>query len=73
MLLGGDDDVAAQVTAAVNRLRGWLVQIHPSLEKALGTMSPTMPYCTCSTGRWSAALRTSSRGAETRPRSAGPI
>ncbi len=36
MLLGYDDDLAAQVTAAVNRLRGLLVQIHPSLEKALG-------------------------------------
>ena len=36
MLLGYDDDLAAQVTAAVNRLRGLLVQIHPSVEKALG-------------------------------------
>ncbi len=36
MLLGYDDDLAAQVTAAINRLRGLLVQIHPSLEKALG-------------------------------------
>lgn len=36
MLLGYDDDLAGQVTAAVNRLRGLLVQIHPSLEKALG-------------------------------------
>lgn len=36
MLLGYDDDLTAQVTAAVNRLRGLLVQIHPSLEKALG-------------------------------------
>jgi len=35
MLLGYDDDLAAQVTSAVNRLRGLLVQIHPSLEKAL--------------------------------------
>ena len=35
MLLGYDDDLAAQVTAAINRLRGLLVQIHPSLEKAL--------------------------------------
>ena len=36
MLLGYDDDLAAQVTAAINRLRGLLVQVHPSLEKALG-------------------------------------
>jgi transposase len=36
MLLGYDDDLAGQITAAVNRLRGLLVQIHPSLEKALG-------------------------------------
>lgn len=35
ILLGYDDDLAAQVTAAVNRLHGLLVQIHPSLEKAL--------------------------------------
>lgn len=36
MLLGYDDDLAAQVTAAINRLRGLLVQVHPSLEKSLG-------------------------------------
>ncbi len=36
MLLGYDDDLAGQVTAAINRMRGLLVQIHPSLEKALG-------------------------------------
>ena len=36
MLLGFDDDLAAQITAAVNRLRGLLVQILPTLEKALG-------------------------------------
>jgi len=35
MLLGYDDDLAGQVTAAINRLRGLLVHIHPSLEKAL--------------------------------------
>lgn len=36
MLLGYDDDLGAQATAALNRLRGLLVQIHPSLEMALG-------------------------------------
>lgn len=36
MLLGYDDDLTAQVTAAINRLRGLLVQVHPSLEKSLG-------------------------------------
>jgi len=36
MLLGYDDDLAAQVTATTNRLRGLLVQIHPSLERSLG-------------------------------------
>ena len=35
MLLGYDDDLATQVTSAINRLRGLLVQVHPSLEKAL--------------------------------------
>jgi transposase len=37
MLLGYDDDLATQSTAAINRLRGLLSQIHPSLEKSLGT------------------------------------
>ena len=37
MLVGYDDDLAAQSTAAINRLRGLLSQIHPSLEKSLGT------------------------------------
>ena len=37
MLVGYDDDLTAQSTAAINRLRGLLSQIHPSLEKSLGT------------------------------------
>lgn len=37
MLTGYDDDLATQSTAAINRLRGLLSQIHPSLEKSLGT------------------------------------
>ena len=37
MLVGYDDDLAAQSTAAINRLRGLLSQIHPSVEKSLGT------------------------------------
>jgi len=37
MLTGYDDDLAAQSTAAINRLRGLLSQVHPSLEKSLGT------------------------------------
>lgn len=36
MLLGYDDDLAGQSTAAINRIRGVLTQIHPSLEMALG-------------------------------------
>jgi transposase len=36
MLLGYDDDLVAQTTAANNRLRALLSQVHPSLEKALG-------------------------------------
>ncbi len=37
MLLGYDDDLVAQTTAANNRLRALLSQVHPSLEKALGS------------------------------------
>lgn len=33
---GFDDDLAAQITATLNRIRGLLTQIHPALERALG-------------------------------------
>lgn len=36
VLAGFDDDLAAQITATSNRLRGMLTQIHPALERALG-------------------------------------
>lgn len=36
MLVGFDDDLAAESTRLVNRLRGLLTQIHPSLERVLG-------------------------------------
>ncbi|MBD4429715.1 transposase, partial [Xanthomonas citri pv. citri] len=36
MLAGFDDDLAAQITATSNRLRGLLTQIHPALERVLG-------------------------------------
>lgn len=36
VLAGFDDDLAAQVTATSNRLRGMLTQVHPALERALG-------------------------------------
>ena len=35
MLLGYDDDLAAQSTAGINRIRGVLTQIYPRLAKAL--------------------------------------
>jgi transposase, IS111A/IS1328/IS1533 len=35
-LCGFDDDLAAQATAVSNRLRGFLAQIHPHLERVLG-------------------------------------
>ncbi|MGY3565099.1 transposase [Sinomonas sp. RB5] len=35
-LSGFDDDLAGEVTAVSNRLRGLLTQIHPALERALG-------------------------------------
>ena len=36
VLAGFDDDLAAQITATSNRLRGMLTQIHPALERVLG-------------------------------------
>lgn len=36
MLCGFDDDLAKQATAASNRIRGLLTQIHPALERAIG-------------------------------------
>ena len=36
MLCGFDDDLATQTTAVSNRLRGFLTQIHPHLERVLG-------------------------------------
>ncbi|GAA1119462.1 IS110 family transposase [Nesterenkonia jeotgali] len=36
VLAGFDDDLLGQMTAARNRLRGLLTQIHPALERAMG-------------------------------------
>lgn len=36
MLCGFDDDLASQITQVRNRLRGFLTQIHPALERVLG-------------------------------------
>lgn len=36
MLCGFDDDLAAQITATSNRVRGLLTQIHPALERVIG-------------------------------------
>lgn len=36
MLCGFDDDLAGQITATSNRIRGLLTQIHPALERVLG-------------------------------------
>ena len=36
MLCGFDDDLAGQVTATSNRIRGLLTQIHPALERVIG-------------------------------------
>jgi transposase len=35
-LCGFDDDLATQITATSNRIRGFLTQIHPALERVLG-------------------------------------
>ena len=37
MLCGFDDDPAKQATATSNRIRGLLTQIHPALERVIGT------------------------------------
>jgi len=36
VLSGFDDDLAGQITATSNRIRGLLTQIHPALERVLG-------------------------------------
>jgi hypothetical protein len=36
MLCGFDDDLAQQATAASNRIRGLLTQIHPAVEPQIG-------------------------------------
>jgi hypothetical protein len=33
---GFDDDLAGQITQKSNRIRGWLTQIHPALERVIG-------------------------------------
>lgn len=37
MIVGFDDDLADEVTRTKNRLRGLLTQVHPSLERVLGS------------------------------------
>ncbi|GAA1366021.1 IS110 family transposase [Arthrobacter rhombi] len=45
MLCGFDDDLAKQATVTSNRIRGLLTQIHPALERVIGTHldHPAMP------------------------------
>lgn len=45
MLCGFDDDLAKQITATSNRIRGLLTQIHPALERVIGPHleHPAMP------------------------------
>ena len=51
MLLGYDDDLAEACSAAISRLRGLLVHIHPSLGKSLEDTCPTRPSFACSSGQ----------------------
>jgi hypothetical protein len=37
MIVGFDDDLAGEATRVANRLHGLLTQIHPSLERVLGS------------------------------------
>ncbi len=48
VLSGFDDDLAGQITATSNRIRGLLTQIHPALERVLGHGWITRPCWTCS-------------------------
>ncbi len=50
VLVGFDQDLAAETTRTSNRIRGLLTQFHPSLERVLDPDSTTRP----SPGSWSA-------------------
>src|SRR3954452_10074662 len=41
VLIGFDDDLAAEATRLTNRIRGLLTQIHPALERVLGPRAST--------------------------------
>ncbi len=43
VLVGFDDDLAAEATRLTNRLRGLLTQVHPALERVLGPASIPKP------------------------------
>ncbi|WP_144930841.1 IS110 family RNA-guided transposase [Kocuria marina] len=63
MLCGFDDDLAAQLTQVRNRLRGFLTQIHPALERVLGPRLGHTAVITLLTRYPSPArLRTAGRG-----------
>lgn len=63
MPCGFDDDLAAQVTQVRNRLRGFLTQIHPSLERVLSPRLGHTAVITLLTRYPSPArLRTAGRG-----------
>lgn len=53
MLCGFDDDLAAQITATSNRIRGLLTQIHPALERVIGPHldHPPRSWTCCSSSR----------------------
>lgn len=62
MLCGFDDDLAAQITQARNRLRGFLTQIHPTLERVLGPRLGHPAVAAVLARYWSLArLRTAGR------------
>ena len=50
VLVGFDQDLAAEATRTCNRIRGLLTQFHPSLERVLGRAWTTRP----SPGCWNA-------------------
>ncbi|MBD2763729.1 IS110 family transposase [Kocuria sp. cx-455] len=63
MLCDFDDDLAAQITQVRNRLRGFLTQIHPALERVLGPRLDHRAVITLLTRYPSPArLRTAGRG-----------
>ena len=47
VIVGYDDDLAGEVTAAANRIRGLLTQVHPAWKESWAHESNTLPCWNC--------------------------